>query len=244
MSITTKAPTTEATTIISTSTKLPTRLLPRPVGRPQRPPPGADRPQYHHDEPPTGPPVVVPRPDRPLPDGGFPPCKVQGDNFCVLTNDYPADFVGKMVEKSFKKIKIMYEELQTVGDPELFPNHLGTSSAARGAFACETDANTMRPGWAKDAISGEWMVVINTDVFPQKVRTESCKKPDQPCSFIAPFYESTCQQRYSLHRLLALHPWNPERSPQVTLFKFPAGCSCRVDVRGANAQEQQLSYRK
>ncbi|KAM7304024.1 protein spaetzle-like [Ixodes scapularis] len=215
-----------------------------PVGRPQRPPPGADRPQYHHDEPPTGPPVVVPRPDRPLPDGGFPPCKVQGDNFCVLTNDYPADFVGKMVEKSFKKIKIMYEELQTVGDPELFPNHLGTSSAARGAFACETDANTMRPGWAKDAISGEWMVVINTDVFPQKVRTESCKKPDQPCSFIAPFYESTCQQRYSLHRLLALHPWNPERSPQVTLFKFPAGCSCRVDVRGANAQEQQLSYRK
>ncbi|CAN7942373.1 unnamed protein product, partial [Ixodes pacificus] len=217
----------------------------RPVGRPQRPPPGVDRPQYRpYDEPPTGPPVVVPRPDRPLPDGGFPPCKVQGDNFCVLTNDYPADFVGKMVEKSFKKIKIMYEELQTVGDPELFPNHLGTSSAARGAFACETDANTMRPGWAKDAISGEWMVVINTDVFPQKVRTESCKKPDQPCSFIAPFYESTCQQRYSLHRLLALHPWNPERSPQVTLFKFPAGCSCRVDVRGANAQEQQLSYRK
>ncbi|KAL1420543.1 hypothetical protein MTO96_000515 [Rhipicephalus appendiculatus] len=192
--------------------------------------------------PPTGPPVVVPRPDRPGPDGGFPPCKVQGENFCVLTNDYPSDYVGKMVERDLKKIKIMYEELQTVGDPELFPNHLGTSSAARGAFACETDAKTMRPGWAKDAISGEWMLVINTDAFPQKVRTESCRKPDEPCSFIAPFYESTCQQRYSLHRLLALHPWNPEKSPQVTLFKFPAGCSCRVDASGGASQPQ--SYKK
>ncbi|KAH6944734.1 hypothetical protein HPB50_004629 [Hyalomma asiaticum] len=150
-----------------------------------------------------------------------------------------------MVERDLKKIKIMYEELQTVGDPELFPNHLGSGPAARGAFACETDAKTMRPGWAKDAISGEWMLVINTDAFPQKVRTESCRKPDEPCSFIAPFYESTCQQRYSLHRLLALHPWNPEKSPQVTLFKFPAGCSCRVDASGGGGSAAQpQSYKK
>jgi hypothetical protein len=69
----------------------------------------------------------------------------------------------------------MYEELHTVGDPELFQSHLGNSSAARGQFACETEANFMRPGWAQDAVSGEWMVIVNTDVFPQKVRTESCR---------------------------------------------------------------------
>ncbi|KAH7986627.1 hypothetical protein HPB49_025877 [Dermacentor silvarum] len=75
-----------------------------------------------------------------------------------------------------------------------------------------------------------------------KAGSNVCRKPDEPCSFIAPFYESTCQQRYSLHRLLALHPWNPEKSPQVTLFKFPAGCSCRVDASGDAAQPQ--SYKK
>jgi hypothetical protein len=79
------------------------------------------------------------------------------------------------VEKSFQRIQIMYEELHTVGDPELFQSHLGNSSAARGQFACETEASFMRPGWAQDAVSGEWMVIVNTDVFPQKVRTESCR---------------------------------------------------------------------
>lgn len=69
----------------------------------------------------------------------------------------------------------MYEELQTVGDPELFQSHFGDSPAARGQFACETEAMLMKPGWAQEALTGEWMVIVNTDLFPQKVRTESCK---------------------------------------------------------------------
>ncbi|XP_022241244.1 neurotrophin 1-like [Limulus polyphemus] len=159
----------------------------------------------------------------------MPPCALSGKNFCILTDDYPSDFVEKMMDEEMKvKIKIMYEELQTVGDPELFESHLGDGPAARGQFACETEANVMRPGWVQDAISGDWMVVINNDLFPQKIRTESCKNPNKPCSFIESFYESVCQQRFSLHRLIAVHPWNPERSPVVALFKFPAGCSCRV----------------
>jgi len=70
----------------------------------------------------------------------------------------------------------MYEELQTVGDPALFKDHTGdTSAAAQGQFACETESSYMKPGWAKDEITKEWMVVVNTDLFPQQVRTESCK---------------------------------------------------------------------
>lgn len=73
-----------------------------------------------------------------------------------------------------RQVKLMYEELQTVGDPELFKSHYGNSPAARGQFACETTSDFLRPGWAQEAVKGAWMIIVNTDLFPQKVRTESC----------------------------------------------------------------------
>ncbi|XP_076315757.1 uncharacterized protein LOC143228376 [Tachypleus tridentatus] len=175
-----------------------------------------------------GPPQFVKRPDRPLPDGEMPPCAVSGKNFCVLTDDYPEDLIRNLIDNDLEKVRTLYEELQTVGDPELFTNHLDDSAAARGTYACETEAGFMRPGWAHNEVSEEWMVIINTDIFPQKIRVETCKKPNHACSYISPFYESTCQQRFSLHRLIAVRPWEPNRSPVVALFKFPAGCACRV----------------
>lgn len=138
----------------------------------------------------------------------------------------------------------MYEELQTVGDPDLFKNHVGSSRAAKGQFACETESNMMKPGWARDEITKEWMIIVNTDLFPQQVRTESCKRPNEPCSFVAPYYESTCQQRFSLHRLIAVDPHDPGKSPVVALFKFPAGCSCRVHPVRISEDGQNESRKK
>ncbi|XP_013787149.1 protein spaetzle-like, partial [Limulus polyphemus] len=208
-----------------------TRPTSTPVRRRPRPPISRPLPVTKVTERPfpLGPPQTVVRPDRPLPDFGMPPCALSGKNFCILTDDYPSNIMDKMTDEEMKtKLKIIYEELQTIGDPELFVNHLGNGPAAHGKFACESVPNVMRPGWVQDAVSGEWMIVVNSEFFPQMVRTESCKKPNEPCSFIAPFYESTCQQRFSLHRLIAFHPWDPGHSPVVALFKFPAGCSCRV----------------
>ena len=69
----------------------------------------------------------------------------------------------------------MYEELQTVGDPNLFRrNDKNQSRASTGQFACETSTEQLRPGWVKDEITSEWMVIVNTDAFPQQVTTESC----------------------------------------------------------------------
>lgn len=178
-----------------------------------------------------GPAIAVRRPDEPLANGQMPNCTLTGKNFCVLTKDYPMNEVRQAVERSFRSVRIMYEELQTVSDQELHKEdflNATSSQAASGKFACQTQVEMMRPGWAKDEITKEWMLVVNTDVFPQRVRTESCAQPNTPCEFIAPFYDSTCQQRYSLHRMIAIDPHDPSRSPQVAVFKFPAGCVCRV----------------
>lgn len=177
-----------------------------------------------------GPSIAVRRPDEPLANGQVPNCTLTGKNFCVLTKDYPMNEVRQAVERSFRSVRIMYEELQTVSDQELHKEDFNVTNnqAASGRFACQTQMEMMRPGWAKDEITKEWMLVVNTDVFPQRVRTESCAQPNTPCEFIAPFYDSTCQQRYSLHRLIAIDPHDPSRSPQVAVFRFPAGCVCRV----------------
>lgn len=177
-----------------------------------------------------GPSIAVRRPDEPLANGQIPNCTLTGKNFCVLTKDYPMNEVRQAVERSFRSVRIMYEELQTVSDQELHKDDFNATNnqAASGKFACQTQVEMMRPGWAKDEITKEWMLVVNTDVFPQRVRTESCAQPNTPCEFIAPFYDSTCQQRYSLHRMIAIDPHDPSRSPQVAVFKFPAGCVCRV----------------
>lgn len=164
----------------------------------------------------------------------MPPCKVKGRNFCVLTNDYPMDVVMKVVDDNIHKVKVLYEELHTVANPDLFPQHIDTESeAGRGDFACETQEEELQVGWAREAVSKEWMVVVNTDHFPQKVRVEKCMRPREPCKAIDALFASTCQQRFSLHRLIAFRPWDPESSPVVSLFKFPAGCSCRVARRSS-----------
>lgn len=186
-----------------------------------------------------GPSIAVRRPDEPLANGQVPNCTLTGKNFCVLTKDYPMNEVRQAVERSFRSVRIMYEELQTVSDQELHKDDFNATNnqAASGKFACQTQVEMMRPGWAKDEITKGWMLVVNTDVFPQRVRTESCAQPNTPCEFIAPFYDSTCQQRYSLHRMIAIDPHDPSRSPQVAVFKFPAGCVCRVHpIRKSVAQ--------
>lgn len=83
--------------------------------------------------------------------------------------------VEEIVDKRKQTVKLMYEEVQTIGDPELFPDHLGNSSASRGDFLCSSEVEYSRPGWIRDELSEEWMLVINTDLFPQKIRTESCR---------------------------------------------------------------------
>jgi hypothetical protein len=186
-----------------------------------------------------GPAIAVRRPDEPLANGQMPNCTLTGKNFCVITKDYPMNEVRQAVERSFRSVRLMYEELQTVSDQDLnrheseqasgTDNNNGNNTqlltSGHGKFACQTKVEMLRPGWARDEISKEWLVVVNTDVFPQRVRTESCAQPMAPCDFVAPFYDSHCQQRYSLHRFIAVDPQQPSRVTTV-LMRFKAGCNC------------------
>ena len=44
----------------------------------------------------------------------------------------------------------------------------------RRVGSCETDQVVNKLGWAK-TVSNEWLVVVNTNEYPQEVRTVYCK---------------------------------------------------------------------
>ena len=43
-----------------------------------------------------------------------------------------------------------------------------------GQFLCESTVEYVRPGWA-ETVGGEWVAVVNTRAFAQRVRVELCK---------------------------------------------------------------------
>lgn len=82
--------------------------------------------------------------------------------------------VNRVVDDNIHKMKLLYEELQTVTDAKVFPQHQIDSEAGRGDYACETQTEELQVGWAREAVSKEWMIVVNTEHFPQMVRVEKC----------------------------------------------------------------------
>ena len=47
-------------------------------------------------------------------------------------------------------------------------------SLNRRVGSCETDQVVNKLGWAK-TVADEWLVVVNTNEYPQEVRTVYCK---------------------------------------------------------------------
>ncbi|XP_022644257.1 vegetative cell wall protein gp1-like, partial [Varroa destructor] len=194
--------------------------------------------QSNRTEPDSGKAVETQQPDRTLLDKSSPPCKVKGRNFCVLTSDYPMDVVNRAVDENIQRVKFLYEELQTVTAPEISSEQQFDSEIGRTDFACETQTEELQVGWAREAVSKDWMLIVNTELFPQMVRIEKCMHPREPCKAIDALFESTCQQRFSLHRLIAFRLSDIGSSPVVSLFKFPAGCSCRIGRRGSRVSRK------
>ena len=47
-------------------------------------------------------------------------------------------------------------------------------SLNRRSGSCETIEDTLKPGWAK-TIEGNWVTVVNTNAYPQEVKTVDCR---------------------------------------------------------------------
>ncbi|ROT61908.1 Protein spaetzle [Penaeus vannamei] len=90
-----------------------------------------------------------------------------------------------------------------------------------------TDVREVRPAWGR-ADDGSLLKIVNTKAFPQKIRMEVCRRAGEPCTFLAKAVRSSCRQRYSIHKMAAVDPRDPDGGVFLAAFKVPSGCFCHV----------------
>jgi hypothetical protein len=139
------------------------------------------------------------------------------------------DKVKTVVQHYIPRLSTLYEDLNHYTTQDYISHDNSTHNYRhKGNFICESDVSYVRPGWAKNW-KGEWVTVLNTDVYPQSVRIETCKYPKKKCEYMPPCYHSYCVQRYTYVKLICLDPYNPDQKPTVDVFEIPSACSCFVE---------------
>lgn len=80
-----------------------------------------------------------------------------------------------MINKYHDEIHRMYHDINPTALRDIVQHDNRTHAYRhKGSFVCESEVAYVRPGWARNW-RGEWVVVVNTDKYPQSMRVETCK---------------------------------------------------------------------
>ncbi|GAB6023072.1 hypothetical protein CHUAL_007163 [Chamberlinius hualienensis] len=159
-------------------------------------------------------------------------CSRSDRNVCPISNDdYPRFFVENTVKQHEVVLRELWKTLEADRNPaQIYPEDNEDETSKHDLSVCDSTVETIRPGWARDARDDKWKIIINTPAFPQFIRTELCLRLNKECLFISPYYRSSCTEHHSAHRLVAIDPEKPSSVPVIGIFKFPCGCSCKVEM--------------
>nr|XP_018917682.1 PREDICTED: uncharacterized protein LOC109044423 [Bemisia tabaci] len=172
--------------------------------------------------------AAAPQSQPQLPDTPRPAC-AREMNFCMHTVDYPDDRVHDTIDSYYDEVRTIYNELHQYSAEEFITDDNVTHKFRhKGHFVCESEVAYIRIGWALNW-KNKWMIVINTDKYPQSVRIETCKYPNGKCEYLPPCYKSMCIQRQMPVKLLAIDPNKPHHRPMVDVFQIPTSCACFVE---------------
>lgn len=146
-------------------------------------------------------------------------CAENDQSFCTKDDNYPLDFIRKLLEKYSHKYA------------EVFGTDLSTNEVAFRTdvmdeeHLCESREQVIYPtsGKRKD---GSEMYIVNTDDHQQGVRVSLCQTKGQPCKMSESFpnaFRTECKQQMVYRELLSI---SPKGEPVKDHFEFPACCSC------------------
>ncbi|XP_076055324.1 neurotrophin 1-like isoform X2 [Oratosquilla oratoria] len=148
---------------------------------------------------------------------------------CRYDESYPRDKVNLIVDRFYNDITLMYKELHHVSPQDLvYYDNRTHGYRSGGHFVCESRIQYIRPGWARN-VHGRLQAILNTDKFPQIIKVERCQYEGRRCEYLPPCYKSSCIQRTSYVKLVALDPEFSSQKPSVEVFEVPTACSCFVE---------------
>ncbi|XP_071747944.1 uncharacterized protein [Lepeophtheirus salmonis] len=90
--------------------------------------------------------------------------------------------------------------------------------------ACNVHESILEPGWAKN-IEKDWLVVINTHKYHQKIKITHCYHLSTNVS-CTKTDSGSCLQEYTRKKLLVIDPNNLEKGIYFSEFDVPENCTC------------------
>lgn len=83
------------------------------------------------------------------------------------------ELVDVVIKQHSDKLKHLWQELQSYRTPDqLYPDDAHRKKD--DLSVCDSSVEALQPGWAQEATTGKWMVIVNSEEYTQVLRVESC----------------------------------------------------------------------
>nr|XP_046916194.1 uncharacterized protein LOC124496681 isoform X1 [Dermatophagoides farinae] len=153
---------------------------------------------------------------------GRPSClTTPDDTFCENVDNYPnRNIIKQEVDFSIDQFAEIFGNKEIDGRTIM--------DVENDESVCGKTPRVIYPKMAKNQ-ANQWIYVVNEVEYTQAVVAEICQRPGKPCAYMDSLpmgLSSTCKQKYSYKRLLALHPTEKRTYPDA--FRFPSCCSCYI----------------
>ncbi|KAH9501778.1 hypothetical protein DERF_012593 [Dermatophagoides farinae] len=167
---------------------------------------------------PQRPNILLPK----LEQTGRPSClTTPDDTFCENVDNYPnRNIIKQEVDFSIDQFAEIFGNKEIDGRTIM--------DVENDESVCGKTPRVIYPKMAKNQ-ANQWIYVVNEVEYTQAVVAEICQRPGKPCAYMDSLpmgLSSTCKQKYSYKRLLALHPTEKRTYPDA--FRFPSCCSCYI----------------
>lgn len=150
-------------------------------------------------------------------------CAQQNETFCTNDDNYPIDYIQKLLRKHLHKFADVFGTDMIVND---LATRIGNNDGEE-FYLCDTQEKVIYPTSGKRQ-DGTDLYILNTPQHRQGVRVSMCYNKGQPCKMSDSFpnqFRTECKQQFVYRELLSL---SPEGVPMKEKFEFPACCSCAV----------------
>ncbi|XP_073942697.1 uncharacterized protein isoform X2 [Choristoneura fumiferana] len=145
-------------------------------------------------------------------------------NYCTVK---PPDYPQEMFDKMFKGSKL--GKLPNLVIPSQAEIDLGNRQGGPGELDDCRATVTYEPLYkVRNKRTGDWRVVVNSEQenYVQKVRLETCSKPDTKCFIEYPEaigYETFCKQKYNDWEIMVS---DGQGNTETITTALPVCCSC------------------
>ncbi|XP_047103284.1 uncharacterized protein LOC124722123 [Schistocerca piceifrons] len=142
--------------------------------------------------------------------------------YCASPPRYPTLQIEEVYKRCIRLLRALYVPLPEEDNTKSITraNRHAWSWRDAGRESCSGNERREAPGYVRDASSGRWLVVVQTESMPQQVHVQVCARRCR----------HTCSQRWGYAHLVTWDPDAPSLCPRLAVARLPTSCHCAAVV--------------